>query len=584
MARLGLTLLIVSTLLWIEVGSAAAQPPGVAGGVIGGVTSVQPPVNAPGSGSGGVPARDNSARKTGTARLRGRVVAADTGQPLRRATVRATAPDVRESVSTLTDASGNYELKDLPAGRYNVIATKGAYASMSYGQTRANEPGRPIELADNQTLDRIDLRLPRGGVIAGTIVDEFGDPMPEAMVTAYRSQFIQGRRRLVPAARLTTTDDVGSYRVFGLPPGSYYLSATMRTMGGPDQERSDVRSGYTPTYYPGTADLSVAQRLTVRAGQTLSAINLALAPTPTATISGSVVTLSGERANGGFVAAIPRGGASMMPVFAPSFLQADGRFTVNGVSPGEYTLVAQIGGAPGVPTATARATVTVNGQDISGIQLTPAPPSTLRGRVTLDGGTVTSLGGPLQVFLQPIEIEDLGPGSGSTLPTSVRDDLTFELTTNATHAALRTVGNSKWAIKSIHADGADVTDSLDITPGAELTGVDIELTSQVQELTGLVTNASGAPVTNYTVLVFSQDRARWTPVTRFIAPGRPDQQGRFRVRSLPPGDYYVAALEYVEPGSWLDPELLDSLVGNATSVSLNAGETKTLDLRVIEAR
>lgn len=576
MTRIGLLRGSLVAALVLTADGVVAQPPG---GIPGGVLSGPVPV-----GPGGLPARDNAARKTGTARLRGRVVAADTGEPLRRATVRAMAPDIRESVSTLTDANGLYELKELPAGRYTVTATKGAYASMSYGQTRANEPGRPIELGDNQSVERIDLRLPRGGVIAGTIVDEFGDPVPDAMVVAYRTQFIQGRRRLVPAGRQATADDIGGYRIFGLPPGSYYLSASLRTLQGPLQERSDARSGYAPTYYPGTAELGSAQRVTVRAGQTLSAINLALTPTQTATVSGTVTTANGERPASGFVAAIPRGAASVMLVFMPSLIQPDGRFSVANLAPGEYTLMAQLGPAPGAAAATARASVTVNGQDITGIQLTPTPPATIRGRVTLDGGTVTSPGGALQVMLQPVEIDDYGPGNGASPPAPVRDDLTFELATTATRAALRVTGNSKWAITSIRADGADVTDSLDIAPGTELHDVDVELTSQVPELSGLVTTAGGAPVANYTVVVFAQDRALWTPVTRHVSTGRPDQQGRFRVRSLPPGDYYAVALEYVEPGSWLDPEFLDGLVSAASSVVLNAGETKTVDLKLTEPR
>ena len=98
------------------------------------------------------------------------------------------------------------------------------------------------------------------------------------------------------------------------------------------------------------------------------------------------------------------------------------------------------------------------------------------------------------------------------------------------------------------------------------------------------TGANGSPVSSYTVILFAQDRALWTPATRHIMTGRPDQQGRFRVRSLPPGDYHVVALETVEPGTWSDPEFLDTLVAGATALSLNAGETKTVDLRIAEAR
>ena len=69
----------------------------------------------------------------GTARIRGHVVAADSGQPLRKAQVRAFAAEVRENRATSTDAEGRFELKDLPAGRYNITASKGSFVSLQYG-------------------------------------------------------------------------------------------------------------------------------------------------------------------------------------------------------------------------------------------------------------------------------------------------------------------------------------------------------------------------------------------------------------------------------------------------------------------
>ena len=119
--------------------------------------------------------------KTGTARIRGRIVAADTGAPVRRAQVRITGSDLALKTS-LTDGEGRYEFRDLP----------------------------------------------RGSVIAGRIVDEFGEPIADASVTAMRSAWSNGKRRLQPAGRAAQTNDLGQYRIFGLAPGDYYVSATFR--------------------------------------------------------------------------------------------------------------------------------------------------------------------------------------------------------------------------------------------------------------------------------------------------------------------------------------------------------------------
>ena len=113
--------------------------------------------------------------KTGTGRILGRVLASDSGTPIRRAQVRLTAPEVGVKTA-LTDADGRFEFRELPGGRFTLNASKSGYVNVQYGQTRPFEQGRPIELADKQVLDKADISMPRGGVITGRLIDEFGDP------------------------------------------------------------------------------------------------------------------------------------------------------------------------------------------------------------------------------------------------------------------------------------------------------------------------------------------------------------------------------------------------------------------------
>ena len=127
---------------------------------------------------------------------------------------------------------GRFEFRDLPAGRFTLQATKSGFVNVQYGQTRPFESGKPIELADKQSLDNADISMPRGSVIAGRIVDEFGDAMPDVSVTAMRQTWQNGRRRLVPSpGRIAQTNDLGQFRIYGLPPGEYYVSASLRSGG-----------------------------------------------------------------------------------------------------------------------------------------------------------------------------------------------------------------------------------------------------------------------------------------------------------------------------------------------------------------
>jgi hypothetical protein len=81
--------------------------------------------------------------------------------------------------------------------------------------------------------------------------------------------------------------------------------------------------------------------------------------------------------------------------------------------------------------------------------------------------------------------------------------------------------------------------------------------------------------------VVCDDRARWGPQPRFIRTGRPDQDGRYRIRGLPPGRYLAVALEYLEPGEELDPERLEEFRRDATAVDLREAESRAVDWRVL---
>jgi hypothetical protein len=133
----------------------------------------------------------------------------------------------------------------------------------------------------------------------------------------------------------------------------------------------------------------------------------------------------------------------------------------------------------------------------------------------------------------------------------------------------------------VRQNGTDITDTgIEFKPNEDISGLEVELTNKIATISGLVTNARGEAVKDYSAIAFAQDREKWKIVGRYQGSGRPDQDGRFKISGLAPSDYYVVALDKIEPGQTADPEFLDAIRARATPVTIREGETRTVDLRI----
>jgi hypothetical protein len=520
---------------------------------------------------------------TGTSRIKGRVAAADTGQTIRRAVVRISAPELRETRTTSTDAEGRYEFRDLPAGRYTVTVSKGAFVTLSYGQTRPFQQGRPLQLLDNQTAEKIDFALPRGSIITGRVIDEFGEPVADAQVAPMRMQFSGQGRRPMPSGRFVATNDVGEFRMFGLPPGEYYVSANLRSFDGPPGTTDD-RSGYAPTYYPGTPNINEAQVVKVGIGETISEVTVMLTPTRTARISGVALDGEGKPLSGGMVMLIQRSGAGMFMGGPGAQIRPDGTFSVGGLAPGEYVLRAMGGfaGPDGVANA-ATAKVTLNGADIDGLRLAPAAPSTISGKIVIDPASTGSFKPEtVRLMATPKDSSDIGLVIPQP-PQPTKADGSFEMKSSAGAFTLNLIQAPNWMIKSAEQNGVDVLENgLEVRTGEDIENLQVEVTDRFPELSGSVADERGRPVLEFTTIAFPQQPAQPGSMARSSI-GRPDQDGRFKIRPLRAGSYYVVAVDYVEQGQWLDPEYLERLRPAATRVTIGDAEAKSIDLKVVKA-
>ena len=534
------------------------------------------------------PLRPGETPPKGTAVIRGQVLAAGSGAPVRRAQVRAMSAEARGGGVTSTDAEGRYEIRDLPAGRYTITATKGGFVQASFGQRRPSEPGTPLDLSDGQRAEKVNFVLSRGGVIAGRIVDDGGEPIAATQVSAVRYQFMAGSRRLVPAGgegSTDRTDDQGNFRLFGLPPGDYYISANNRanTMLMPGMQSTETE-GYAPTYYPGTPNIAEASRVSVRAGQEMTGANFAMIVARMARVSGRVINSRSEPVTGAMLMMVPDEIITGPVNMFNAMVGGDGSFQFANVSPGRYNLQVRPNGMPSATSEFATVKVVVGSDDIDNLMVTTGVGAIARGVVLTDDGSVPPFrADQVQIFASPAE-----PMTFMVNPNQnrINDDYTFELTSLSDRRLIRanvnTAPNSGWYLKSVTLDGQDITDSgAEFTPGRSYDGLQIIFTRKTTDLSGLVTDDRNAPVLDASVVIFPANKDLWTYSSRYVRTVRPDTNGKYNIRSLPPlDDYLVIAVQNLESGQGSDPDFLTRAREEAKPFSLTEGENKTVDIKL----
>lgn len=482
-----------------------------------------------------------------------------------------------------TDADGRFTFPDLPPGSYQVNVTADRYVGLEFGQRAQNEPGRRIELGDGMQFDKADVALARTSAVEGRLMDEFGEPVPGVTVQIARVVVAAGKRRLAPisggAIATRPSDDLGQFRVFNLPPGDYYVLALSGPFAGADDP-----SGFAPTYYPGTRVATQARAIHLDSGSEVRDLSFVLATSPMAAISGSIVDASAQPVPGANLMLFQTTGGDVRAlIMARMTADADGSFLFRNVAPGSYVIQAfgrpQGGGnLARAPFGSLALDVPDDGRSDLVVQIGGA---TARGHISFEGSAAPPRPGVVAVY-PPSADFITAPVGGGPPQTVTRDDWTFEVNNMSGRRYIRVnVGAPGWVLKRVTLNGRDITDEpVDFRKG-DIDGLEVTLTNTAATVTGTVTDGA-APATGYGVLVFSDDQAKWTFPSRFIAAGGPNQQGVFRVTGLPPGSYRVIALPANEVADAQEPETLARLIPLSAGVVVGEGETQTVALKLVK--
>ena len=515
----------------------------------------------------------------GGASIRGRVTDAESSQPLRHALVALRAADLRAEWHTIAGTDGTYAFHGLRAGSYFVQASAGEHLGTHIPRGYSTSPSSTssfattsIQLKDGQTRTDIDIALQRSRAINGRVVDEDGGPIAGASLRLLRAP---GGQPFSPAVT-ARTDDLGSFRIFYVPPGQYFVCAEVP----PSARFRDHIDNARPrrmitTCHPSATGESLGQAVSVTAAD-VDGVEIRAPLHPGITISGQVLDASGTPAGGAQVWLSQswrgRGGGVGSPP-----LPEDGVFRISDVPLGKYLLRAHTGeaGPKRLPDFQWVAMeLEVGAADIEGLVLTLSPAARVKGRIVFEDGAPETRT-PLQVRADPV-----GSLAGfRQFPASLDAENRFELTGLA---GPQTIAVSpmppRWVLKSIRYRGGDITNlETEFRTGPD--EIEIVLTSRIAVVSGRVLDRDGGPVTAGRVLIATADPAKWSGqgLRSSVALRR---DGSFTLAPQLAGEYLVFALspeDYEALGTAPQYTLVESL---AQRVTLQEHERRSIDIRL----
>jgi len=407
--------------------------------------------------------------------------------------------------------------------------------------------------------------LPHHSAITGRVLDENGEPIEGINVSVRAVQSSGGRTRLTSVGGVAPrrTNELGRFRVYGLQPGEYVISADVGPTG------SDDLPAYPVTYFPGTLNPLEAQRIHVGAAEDVLNIEFALTPIRSARITGRTFTGTGEPTQASVQMRPSWRSTGAIAEAVGARVEGDGSFEFANVPPGEYVIQAFKGVEMGWQL------VTVNASDVADVAVTTLPGSRIAGRVAFEGGEAPSA---RDVDLTVSAADpDQTPFVGTPSRADIHDDWTFEITDVIGPGRLHMArAPSGWTVSRVIVNGLDAIDAV-MPFGAQsqsLTDVQILMTNRITRLTGTLVDASRA------VVAFSDDRERWYQGSRFLAVVRATPAGRFDIEGLPSGAYFVAPIDRFPDGDeWEDPNFLAPLAATATRITLKDERPFTIVLR-----
>jgi Carboxypeptidase regulatory-like domain len=508
------------------------------------------------------------------ASVEGVAIDISTGQPLSGLDVRLMGlPGPRESQANygaLTGKTGKFSIATVAPGTYIVRGIAAGYLTAGKLDGMSTLPN--ITLKPGQRVTDLKIEMVRHAALTGRVVDEFGDPIDAITVEAEQ---LSGDQYLsvTPGRGGTETDDRGEFRI-PVGPGRYRLKVDPPIESNLKEIRTDGTSVplYSTTYYPSSPAPNRASVIEVKAGETAGPLDIHLLRVHAMTIAGIVSGI--PDAARPWVRVRTGDNPDDLTALDPASTDADGRFSIPNARPGHYWLQAMYN-TGGVVMQSQTVEVTPDSANAATIELALRGAGELTGTIEAPAGA-----GPFKVVLQPVGTRVFSkPGAeGDT-----NKEGAFRIAgilPGRYRVMLQPLGDNAY-IKSMQLDGVtSATSEIDLSRGAGGSHVKMVVKDNAAEISGAVLDEDGQPLLGAMaeIRVLNSSSGDDPPASEQVRGFA--GEGRYSIRHVPPGKYWLLAVDPLHSGDVTSPDVMKTLAAGATEVDVKEGDRLVKDLHV----
>jgi Carboxypeptidase regulatory-like domain len=559
------------------------------------------------------------AAQTTSPSLDGVVVDLGSNAPLQNATLelRGVSDSTRRYIA-VSSGTGQFVFRGVAAGNYSLSVVRAGYLQIQYGQRGPNGSPATLMISASQRVSGLRLAMIRASAISGHVYDQDGAPAVNAQLHAWKISYNTGLRLAIPVTS-QMTNDRGEYRLFGMPPGVYYISAqpeppmhirspayasraplipgsilSIQTGGmfsalpDPAFARPGGRQEWAPVYFGGTTDEYAATPIYLRAGTDLGGIDIIVNRLPVGRLTGTVIGPDGQPLPQASVIVTPQrnpkfhampiinvsGGVMSISPAPPARSNQTGQFGIGSLAPAAYSLTAVLA-SPNGPRLSGYTSVAVQGTDVANATITMGPMFEIDGRIAVEGaatGDVSALSvRAISTVNAMADTPKVSPSAAGTfkLGNVGRGSYVLDVTPLTPDSF----------VKSARLGDVDVLNDgfrLDNPPDRPL---EIVIGLKGGTIRGIVRDSSRAAAGGITVALVPDEirRQRY----ELFRSATTDNAGRYEFRGIPPGTYKVFAWEDIDPKSWMEPAYLRVFEDLGKVVAVGEGSSEIVDVSAI---